>query len=772
MKRSPVHTHSSAPQCSLTAIARRNRSASAARISCIGAALCLPLLFLPAAGHSAQAAAQAREQVAPRSEAIRLEHSAPYFTSAPAAGNRASLGVSYYGAAGAQPQTAEREGELLKTRSEFGEQVYIPAWYAKPQAAGIQDSAPLILRLREDAKLYLSPESGISWPASYVPSGVVSASRFGDEWYGVALEASPAYANGSVVRPALLWVRSEDVLSTQRSVSGLLAAESAVPTRIVRSLTEVWLAAGTSGEQTLALLGEPFSRTAAPFPADGEDGKNEQRGEVWRYERPDAHLTVSFGPDGRLTGWNWILPTSEAEQMNLNPAQPPYQFRYEFRDLPIAASIQARLRWQAQSELRGNSLVAATRGVLVVRGDDGLPGELHRSGQLYGLDRADGRRLWKLDAGAGETTVLADPDGAAAAVLMDADPQTGEAASVLRHVRLDDGGVRWTYKADSSGGGVKAAAAGSSILLYSQPGEQARGALSALSRSGGYVRWTKTFADPYTILNEGSDDPYVLLRQGQWIQALDPRTGRPVWSVKSDEPPAVSGETRITAATPSDPLAAPGGERWVVLGSEWVKLNEANGQITARIPYLDNERLETPGGGYLLVRRALDAASYAEGSLFETALYDTKQGRELWSVPGQAANALLGEDRLYVLLNGIPTALSLQSGEPLWRTETSGFGLAADEASSGRSESFARFGGYLLLTYGSDLLVLDAENGDLLRRVDGISFDDPKDGATSLPGARLSSDGATVYAGSANGLFTALDLAELRAGLDERRGGR
>ncbi|MEJ8302427.1 PQQ-binding-like beta-propeller repeat protein [Saccharibacillus sacchari] len=732
-------------------------------------ALCVPFLLVPATFTPAYAAATTQQQNENGSEnKTTLYLPAPYFKTVPNAQDRSSLGVSYYGETGSILNVTDVSGELLQLRTSFGEQVYVPIWYTENQSADTESIQPVILRLKPDAALHLFPGSESVWSADYAASGAISAVQSGD-WYGISLPADPGYANGSVVRPALLWVEKSQIQSTQKPVSGLLSADSTVPTAMVRSLTETSLQIGTTQAQTLELLGEPYSRTPLPYSETQTENSKGERGEKWRYERSDAQLTLSFGVDGKLLGWNWILPTSEAAQAGVNSNQPPYAFRYDFRTLPPVASASPELLWQSESKLDAQYLLAASEKVLVLQEDDGYVSGNHLEGGIYAVDRTSGERLWSRDAGYGSVHTLISHDERSALVFTESDPQKDE-KPMLRSIRLRDGAVRWSREIEQAETNLTDSnplfAADTSVVIAVQPNETGKGLLTVRSQQSGSVRWTKEFADPYQVLNQGSNDPYVLIRQGRWIQALDPNSGQAVWSLKSDEntvadPQSTSGLFNGQLASPfdTDPSL-----RWVALGKDHVRLNASTGEITGRYPILENEQVDVLGNDYLLIRRALNASTYSSGSLFETVLYDVKLKRELWSIAGQADRPLLNQDRVFVLWNGIPAALSIEDGQPLWKTETAEFALG-NLGGSAASGSFLRFEDTLLLPYGPDLLAIDAQTGKLLRRIDGVSTLYNESNTQLMRNHFLNSDNHTIYVGSANGSFSAISFEALSRAL-------
>ena len=724
-----------------------------------GLVLCLPLLLLTAAALPAHPVFAAGQSAAENGN-VQLRLSAPYFKMRPSENSRSSLGVSYYENPGSDLNVTGRSGELYEAITPLGEKVHIPVWYTDAAAASAQNAEPLTIRLKPDAKLHLFPESELSWPAEYAESGALSALRWGD-WYGISLPSDPGYAHGTVVRPALLWVASTEVQSAVPPEGGLFAANSSLSTDSVRSLTETSLTSGVSKKRVLELLGEPYSRSPLPHRGTTDAANAEARGELWRYERSGAHLTISFSPGGALLEWNWILATSESPQTGIHSEQPPYTFKYEFRTLPVVPSVSPEPVWQSQAALDAQYLLDASDNVLLVRSDDVSGG--HPQSGIYALDRSSGRKLWERGAGGGRLDALPGEDGRSVLVFTGADSDQAN-RPMLRSIRLSDGAVRWSREAGDAADspGIRIFAAGTAAIVALQPDAAEKGILTVRSQRSGNLLWTKEFADPYVVLNEGSNDPYVLIQQGRWIQALDPLTGRAVWSLKSevDTLPNPYLDSVFPAGERSGPFAPSSGARWVTLGSDWIRLDTATGEILGRRAIRSNEEVDMLGSRYLLIRRAIDSPVYADGSLFESILYDVQAAREVWSVPGRASHPLMDEDVLYVLLNGIPAALSAEDGQLRWKTQTAEFARAGQQNLL-QAGDFVRIDDLLLLPYGSDLLAFDAKAGSLKRRIDGFSAAYTENNGRLVQNGLLNADGETVYAGSADGRFTAWNVQQI-----------
>ncbi|MCQ4087091.1 PQQ-binding-like beta-propeller repeat protein [Saccharibacillus sp. JS10] len=735
----------------------------------VGVTLSVPILIFPMTFTSAYASnATPKPTSYINQQQTVLQIPAPFFKSVPTTNERGSLGVSYYGEAKSILPNAVLSGEMLESQTPFGEKVYVPIWYTEDQARSAKSIQPTILQLKPEATLSLFPDSQQSWSADYASDGVVATMSYKD-WYGVALSADPGYANGSVVRPALLWVKKEQIQSTQKPITGLMASDSTVPTSMIRSVTETSLPIGTTQDQALNLLGEPYSRT----PLSHQDYRNlsdqAQRGEQWRYERSDAQFTLSFGADGKLLSWNWILPTSEAAQAGVNSDQPPYTFHYDFRTLPPVPSLSAPEDWSAQSNMDAQYLLAASENILVVQQHEQVIGDDSSTNGIYALNKETGKRLWSSDIKQGSIQATLSQDQESVLILL-TDDSVDQPKSKLQSIRLRDGAVRWSRDLEpgSANRNTQVFAVERSAVIAEQPTPESKGILNVLSPYSGEVRWSKSFADPYTVLNRGSDDPYVLVQQGGWIQALDSLTGQAVWSLKSELETAMNNPSskNLFDGQLQRALDAHSDIRWVTLGNDWVRLNASNGEITGRYPIQQNERIDMPGGDYLLIRRALDSSTFNTGSLFETILYDVKQEKELWRIPGWVDRPLLDNDRLYVLWNGIPTALSIEEGQPLWKTQTTGFALS-DLQGTVDAGSFLHVDNLLLLPYGDDVLAFDDQNGKLLRRIDGVTMGYNDDFTSLSRSGVLNSDDKTIFIGSANGSFLAISVEALKQKLSK-----
>lgn len=125
-------------------------------------------------------------------------------------------------------------------------------------------------------------------------------------------------------------------------------------------------------------------------------------------------------------------------------------------------------------------------------------------------------------------------------------------------------------------------------------------------------------------------------------------------------------------------------------------------------------------------------------------------------------------DRLYVVLNGLPVAFDREKGTLLWEmpvtTHESASAYTMDEMAKTRYAVLSR---YLLLGYGSDMLVLGKQDGQVVGRLSDnqIAFREARyrKGIEGL----LNMEGDEIYIGSSNGGLAKYSVKALESQLDQ-----
>ncbi len=706
----------------------------------------------------------------------KLRAEAPLLRAEPGAdASWRELSAGSYLPAGGELKLFAREGDWLRAKDGTGASGWVPAWYASDAASEAEAVRAVKLTPAAGAKLYLAPGSKAAW--AYDGGPLVSNVRVG-EWYAVSLATGRTMTDEYAPRPLLLWIKAGDAESKQPVNGGLLKPESGYSAEQIREMLDGLLRSGASREAVLDLLGEPLSRVDArmtfPDQPDSEGFYHWTSGGVdWRYERPDAHLIVRLSDEGRLTGVNWMLPLKRYEQQTYYSWLQTPDFASVYRPLPLLPSLTPETDWRTVIGTDYAYLEYASEDTLIVRGDDGGFSGMHYSSMLYGLDRETGKIRWMFDAGWSAMSVIPDPSGDSLTVsgYLPKGSSPNDAGLIAR-VRMNDGSLLWTYPLPQNAQTIARAVGDSIVVLTAAAESDGMGTLVALDRRTGKPRWKQQIRSlrSYDLLNgAGSGDPYVLLGQGKSLRALDPSDGRTAWSLSSENGTIDGGQS--FASPPSSPpvLAKRDGTRWIKFDGEgWRKIDLTNGKTLVRYPLDTDGSFEDLGGGYLLVQEQepTESSKFSDSEIdrLRTKLIDASSGRELWTRGGAVANGLIDGDILYAVVDRIPSALNLKTGDLIWEARTNG--LHPNRAFTHGAGSFLIVGDHLLLPYDEDLLVFERGTGRQLGRLDGFRFGYPELRDTYSRSSLLNEADGKIYIGSASRSFAVLDKSKLNALLD------
>ena len=201
-------------------------------------------------------------------------------------------------------------------------------------------------------------------------------------------------------------------------------------------------------------------------------------------------------------------------------------------------------------------------------------------------------------------------------------------------------------------------------------------------------------------------------------------------------------------------------EKWVLVGSERLLLDLQTGEIESVYPVRPGEMIAVVNDQYWLIQRPLDNPRYWLAKQFETALYDVWNRKEVWTLPGSGSGAILEDGVLYIMWDGLPTALEAKTGRKLWEVETRFPREISREANRIHSSgSFMIFKDYILFPYGSDLLLMCKADGSLQYRLNDMLFGYPGfNPYLTRQIQRINRDEHYVYVGSANGMFSKIKI--------------
>ncbi|WP_339271096.1 PQQ-binding-like beta-propeller repeat protein [Paenibacillus sp. FSL K6-1330] len=679
--------------------------------------------------------------------------------------NLTKLKVSYYGTKGETLRLSSVKGELALIKSDSRGDLWLPTWYVSKEAALVKEISPLSLQLRSSGSIYLTPGSTVKWPISQTGTSLIAVAKWKD-WYGVMISPAKWKEDYRIYRPAMMWVRGSDVTAKKAMPDGLLDGNSEITTDVVRNLTEFLFKKGTPSSYVKKLLGEPQARETS---RNQEMSSNKPMilGETWRYEQRDAHYTVTFSPSGKLTASEWTIPGTGSLERSFSPGD-DYEFTYHFAAVPPPKTLKAEPDWRNQGNLNFTFLLEANEDVLLLKGDDGGYSGMHDNSSLYAIDRGTGMKLWQEDAGFGWYTAVTDKEREYVTMFSAYNPVVKDYVARVRHIQLSDGKVLWEVKPKNEFGLTMTAAQDTVVLDEPLDLNETKSLLSVLDQETGKLRWKKTLSGEHRLLNQGTDDPYVLIEQNGQLTAYDPETGKAVWDYKvgkkfMDDPtqdPYFTGGYRYNPVSPADMTT-----RWMLLGKEWVLLNTETGEREGVYPAREMERFEVLNERYLLVQRALNGKYFSGATAYESVLYDSLEDRELWTVKGKAARGAIEGERVYLTLNGIPAAVDKETGSVIWKMET--ISKASDDLSHLVGSSYGILDRYLLLSLGSDLVVLNKDDGRSLGRLHNVITGNVDLREQYARNGALNVTDHQVLVGTVNGAFIRYDAEELKARLDE-----
>ncbi|MEC0241910.1 PQQ-binding-like beta-propeller repeat protein [Paenibacillus dokdonensis] len=740
------------------------RVASAATLTMACATILLSPLGTAGVAQSSQATVSKSMQ---STNKLVFQYKAPYFEKYLTSGTAWSdLKAADYGYAGEAVKVKSVEGDMALAVSDSDGNRWIPRWYTTAAAKTITETQPEVITLSPNTKLFLAPGGQLKWAAPSQDRKLIALAKWKD-WVGIMVSPQEWRGEFTVYRPILLWVNMKSIVSKEVIPTEILSQGSAIGDDLARNVTELLLQKGDRDVKVKKLLGNPDVTEHSANLA--ELGEPMRMGTTWRYERPNAQFTVSFSKEGKLETWKWILPAGQELQLDAYAGK-DYGFTYDFRSMPAVMTLSSKPVWRNQGNLNYAYLIGATDQVLLMNGDDGGFSGMHHDASIYAVDRASGRKLWRVDAGFGMYSASLDHSRNTAAVYTAYDPVKKIYEQHLRELSLKDGQVLWEKELPKERQS-QIYAAKDIIILHQMPdSENVPVLLTVLDRATGKQLWTKTLNGNQQILSTESDHPYILLREGLELQALNPRDGSRIWSVTGhgdiNQDPQM--HPYYSFGNIQLPLQPQQSSRWFLVGDKWMLLNMETGQLLAEYPWNRQERFETTNDQrYILVQRSGGLSDYDGSQIEETVLYDIFEKRALWTLPGKAVNGVLDSNRLYVVLNGLPAAVEREKGDVLWQmpvtTKQSATSYTLDDMAKSH---YALLSKYLLLGYGSDLLVLRKEDGKVLGRLhdNQVAFSEARyrKGIEGL----LNVSAGDIYIGSSNGGLAKYQQTELEKLLD------
>ncbi|MEC0129029.1 outer membrane protein assembly factor BamB family protein [Paenibacillus pabuli] len=671
------------------------------------------------------------------------------------------MGIDGYSSAQGSLKIDTVRGEWIKLKGSDYSEFWIPGWYASKESRSLTKISPQTFTLQSGSKLYLFPGSQASWSSGAFlkdQAFIVTATK---GWYGVSIAPRVWNEESSIYRPALLWVKAQDVAEHTKIADGWFRSEPAMPTTTVRHLTDIVLNQKTTSKQVAQWLGEPDWQEHSGNLND--TGYAMSIGNTWRYERADAHFLVTFNKNGRLARARWNIPQVDGNEVVSDWSfgrSGEYDFTTKIYGKTLPSTLPWKPVWTNQGDINYTFLQAATEDVLLIKGDDGGFSGGYYEGSFYALDRHTGKQLWEINSGYGRQHAEMDAGRQHVTIYTDYDADQKKYVDRIRHLQLKSGDVVWEYapKQKFRLNGITAA---KNVVVVNSPVVEgsSNSWLTVLDSANGKTLWTRKLSTGYQLLNKGADDPYVMYWENNKLVAADPKSGRTIWSMKVGKSTVDHPENNsyFDGIYRLDPFVSAQPERWMLLNDQWVLLDLNTGKKLAQFPARNGQQIEVLNDGRLLIRDNKKADIYGDYADFTTTLYDAKSGKKLWVMNDKIERGLVEGDQLYVIKNGYPAALAYDTGETRWTAQNT---IAALRYPTNQG-SYLVFDNQLLLPMGDDLLVMNKLDGTLMGRVHDVVMGNPEHRDRDAKNGILNRVGNEVYIGSSNGRFSLYEASAL-----------
>lgn len=388
---------------------------------------------------------------------------------------------------------------------------------------------------------------------------------------------------------------------------------------------------------------------------------------------------------------------------------------------------------------------------------------MHNNAGIYAVDRRTGATLWSIDVGFGAYSAYLDASRKHVTIFQDYDPVAKKYVQRISHIRMADGKVMWKKEGIGGDQNIWMKRAKGALIVYTDASvPNAEGKLIALDPASGKQKWSKKMQGEYRIVSDDERDAAVLVIQAGTLQALNPANGKLLWEVESD---ALTNPYEAVIAPKANPLeydsedAKSASTRWMQIGSELLYIDTNKGTVKAKYRMEDDQQVWLLKDASLLIQRPKAGFEQEEMPPYETDYYDAISGKYLWTVQGRASRAVFEDDRVYMSVDGIPTAVNKRDGTIVWQAATTGYGSRLSNMQTG---DMLPIGDKLIVPSGEDLLLLNKSDGKLLNRIQDVRFGYPDLRESDATNGFLNTDGQYLYIGSSNGYFSKLKLDAIK----------
>ncbi|WP_434756689.1 PQQ-binding-like beta-propeller repeat protein [Paenibacillus amylolyticus] len=657
------------------------------------------------------------------------------------------------------------QGEWVQVKTKEHDSYWLPGWYALKQSNIVTETDPRTFTIKTGGKLYLTPDSTVTWPSNEALSEQALIVSEWKDWYGVSIAPRIWSRESTGYHHVILWIKKKDIASQTPVPDGWFASESSLPASLLRHLVDTKLDQTTTARQAVNWLGEPDWKEQSRNM--NETGDPMRIGQTWRYERNDAQLLLTFDKNIKLTEIRWNLLADQQNEAASGSYSRLDRFVYTTQVAAgkfILQTLPWKPEWVNQGDLNYTFLQAGTEDVLLMKGDDGGFSGIHYDDSFYALDRHTGKMLWRVHAGFGPAQAILNTNRDAVTLFTSYDTDRKQYLDRVRHINLNDGKLLWEYKPEGHVrlNGIKGA---QNVVIVDTPAAEgsSNGWIHVLNSSNGKRLWSKKLTTRYQLLNRSADEPYVLYQEKNQLVAADPLTGRTVWQVESEASTIdhIENDPYFDGIHRYDPFASAPLQRWMLLDDQWVLLDLTSGKKRSLIPARIGQQIEVLNDGKVLIRQNQKGNMYGDYDEYTTSLFDPGSGKIHWTVNAKIERGLLEADQLYVIRNGYPASVDYRNGETRWDAKES---VGANQYSINQG-SYLIIGDRLLLPRNEDLLVLDKKDGTLLGRVHDVVMGTPEHRDRDAKNGMINRINDEVYVGSANGRFRVFPAALLEGDL-------
>ncbi|GKU77838.1 PQQ-binding-like beta-propeller repeat protein [Paenibacillus sp. L3-i20] len=677
-------------------------------------------------------------------ERVNLKYSAPIFKEK-VTDLQAPLGMFDYGLLKDSFELVAYDGDWVSVEKSDKEQAWIPVWYSTEAANDIRKESLTRLNLKKNATLSLFPSSELKQEIFSGEQPLYSVHKW-KEWFGVSGTSKSWYEVGQIYAPVLLWIHESEVDRLEKVEDDLWEVGAVIPVNIIQDLIEDKLKKGIQQSFVEQLLGSPSNvETSSNLNFTGEPM---HLGTIWRYEHESMHLALTFSKAKKLESWTW------------SPFTDPLKIDYNHGDdallhsFPVPASAKVNWSWRNKGTLPFTYLEGATDDVVLVRGDDGGYSGMHDDSSIYAIDQQSGKTLWQIDAGFGWAYTKMDEERGRVTVYTPYDPNKKTYRHQVRNVRLSDGKTLWNYRFPTEGNWMMTGAEG--VIIFYRKSLEEDGLIITLDMETGRLLWEKPFKEPFRVLNDSEKEPFILIKQPYTVYALNPQTGKLEWEMNANAKEVLADEEayrNVYEEQRRNPLDPDKSYRWVGIGNQMMLIDLASGNVRASYELRLKEKITIVDDKYLLVQAATDAFDFGDGTTFETSFYDVIREKSIWTIPGRASGAVIEGDRIYLAIDGIPSALNKRTGAVEWQTTI---------VEHPPAQVSALLAEPLLYWVGGDLLRLNKADGSMNSRFQNVLLGYPDGRGQSISDGLFNREGDSIYLGSANGYFSKFNVKQFK----------